>query len=96
MDKGLTNGIKKILLAGVGAAALTAEKAEELFDEMVEKGETTVERGKTLNQELKRTVKENDVRGTGEKRDLSKVVAKLSKDELAELKDLIEKAENKE
>ena len=96
MDKGLTNGIKKILLAGVGAAAFTAEKAEELFDEMVEKGETTVERGKTLNQELKRTVKENDVRGTGEKRDLSKVVAKLSKDELAELKDLIEKAENKE
>ena len=96
MDNSLTNGIKKILLAGVGAAALTAEKAEELFDEMVEKGESTVERGKSLNRELKRTVKESDIKGTGEKRDLSKVVSRLSKDELSELKELIEKAENKE
>ena len=30
--------IKKLLLAGVGAVAVTAEKSKELLDEMVEKG----------------------------------------------------------
>ncbi len=54
----LTDGLKKVFLASVGAVAITAEKASELFDEMVEKGEITVEHGKALNRELKRTVKE--------------------------------------
>ncbi|MBE5845546.1 MAG: hypothetical protein E7302_15490 [Butyrivibrio sp.] len=58
MDK-LTDGLKKVFLASVGAVAITAEKAEELFDEFVEKGEVTVERGKALNRELKRTVKDS-------------------------------------
>ena len=52
MDNSLTDGLKKILLAGVGAVALTVEKAEEILDEMVEKGEITVDQGKALNKEL--------------------------------------------
>ena len=55
--------VKKLLLAGIGAAATTAEKSKELLDDMVEKGELTVEQGKALNEELKhnikKTVKEN-------------------------------------
>ena len=51
------------MLAGIGAAATTAEKSKELLDDMVEKGELTVEQGKALNEELKhnikKTVKEN-------------------------------------
>ncbi len=92
----LTDGLKKILLAGVGAVALTAEKASEILDEMVEKGEITVEQGKALNKELKRTVKENTGKGAEEKKDLSKVVEGLSADELSKLKELIAAAENKE
>lgn len=91
----LTDGLKKILLAGVGAVALTTEKAGEILTEMVEKGEITVEQGKALNQELKRTVKENTEKKS-EKKDLSKVVEGLSADELAKLKELIAAAENKE
>ncbi|MCR4992132.1 MAG: aspartyl beta-hydroxylase [Lachnospiraceae bacterium] len=91
----LTDGLKKILLAGVGAVALTTEKAGEILNEMVEKGEITVEQGKALNQELKRTVKENTEKKSGEK-DLSKVVEGLSAEELAKLKDLIAAAENKD
>ncbi len=34
---------KKIILAGIGAAALTAVKSKALLDDMVEKGELTVE-----------------------------------------------------
>ena len=92
----LTDGLKKILLAGVGAVALTAEKAGEILEEMVEKGEITVEQGKALNQELKRTVKENAGKKDDGKKDLSKVVDGLSSEELAKLKELIAAAENKE
>ena len=52
-----TEDIKKIMLAGVGAVATTAEKGQELIDMLVKKGEMTVEQGKVLNQELKRNRK---------------------------------------
>ena len=62
MEK-LGSGLKKVLLVGIGAVAVTGEKSKELLDEMVKKGELTVEQGKVLNQELKhnikKTVKEN-------------------------------------
>lgn len=47
---------KKIFFAGVGAIAMTAEKAGELVSELAEKGEITVEQSKVLNEELKRNV----------------------------------------
>ena len=40
----LGEGIKKILLAGIGTAAVTAEKSKEVLDELVKKGELTVKR----------------------------------------------------
>lgn len=54
---GLGENMKKLLLAGIGAVAVTAEKSKELLDEMVKKGELTVEQGKVLNEELKHTIK---------------------------------------
>lgn len=53
----LGDGIKKILLAGIGAAATTAEKSKDILDELVKKGELTVEQGKVLNEELKHNIK---------------------------------------
>ena len=38
IDK-LSEDMKKIVLLGVGAAALTAEKSKELIEELVKKGE---------------------------------------------------------
>lgn len=46
--------VKKIFLAGIGAAAVTVEKSSEIVDTLVKKGELTVEQGKVLNEELKR------------------------------------------
>ena len=54
----LGDGLKKLLLAGVGTVAVTAEKSREILDELVKKGELTVEQGKVLNQELKHNIKE--------------------------------------
>ena len=56
--------LKKIVLFGVGAVASTYEKAADLIDELVEKGKITVEEGKELGEELKRTFKEKKEKDT--------------------------------
>lgn len=50
--------LKKVLLLGIGSAAYTYEKATKIVDEMVQKGRITIDEGKELSEELKRTVKE--------------------------------------
>ena len=57
-DLNLGDGLRKIVLAGIGALATTYEKSSEIVDELVKKGEITVEQGKALNTELKRKVSE--------------------------------------
>ncbi|MDO4537840.1 MAG: hypothetical protein Q4B54_06720 [Coriobacteriales bacterium] len=47
-------GVRKVFLAGVGAIATGAEKSQQIIDELVKKGELTVEQGKALNEELTR------------------------------------------
>ena len=84
-----SDDVKKVFLAGIGAAATTAEKEKELVYQLVKKGELTVEQGKVLNEELKHAVKEKlstPVDAEGIKKDLEKV----SKEELAAIKEKIE------
>ncbi|WP_255467149.1 phasin family protein [Raoultibacter phocaeensis] len=47
------DGFKDIFLAGVGAMAITGEKTKELIDQLIEKGELTVDQGKQINSELR-------------------------------------------
>ena len=49
---------KNIFLAGVGATAYSVEKAQELVDELVKKGELTVQQGKEVNEGLKHNFSE--------------------------------------
>ena len=49
--------LKKILLAGLGAVATTAEKSKELVEKLAKKGEITWEQGKVLNEELTQKMK---------------------------------------
>ena len=96
----LGEGLKKILLVGIGTAAVTAEKSEEILDELVRKGELTVEQGKVLNQELKHnikstvktaadSVKENAAR-KNEQEELKATISKLTPEQLAAVKAQIE------
>ena len=57
MDQ-LGEGLRKLILAGVGVAAATKEKSEVIFQELVRKGELTVEQGRVLNEELKHNLRE--------------------------------------
>lgn len=58
-DFDLGDGLRKVVLAGIGALATGYEKGSELVDDLVKKGELTVEQGKSLNTELKRKVGES-------------------------------------
>lgn len=68
--------LKKLFLLGVGAVATTAEKSKEIVDELVKKGELTVEQGKALNDELKRTIREKTKSASTENSDMN-IVNKL-------------------
>lgn len=50
--------LRKLIVASVGAADLGCEKLGKLLDECVARGEVTVEKGRVLNEELKRTCKQ--------------------------------------
>ena len=91
----LGNDLKNLLLAGVGAVAVTAEKSEELLKELVKRGELTVEQGKVVNEELKHKAKQklkdhvtvNVVKDYG---DLIDAVDDMSEEDLDRLMDRIE------
>ncbi len=86
----ISDGVKKLILAGVGAVALTAEKADEIVGTLVEKGEITVDQGKELNKELKRTY---DERKKGGAKDMEAFVDGLSDEELDKLKEALKNKE---
>lgn len=58
MENIFTDSIKTALYAGVGAVALVVEKSAELIGELASIGESTVEQGKAVNEELKQAVKD--------------------------------------
>lgn len=72
----MLNELKNIMLAGIGAAATTYEKSSKVIDEMVIKGKLTVDEGKELSEELKRTLKDKEEK---------KVDSTLTKDDMKEL-----------
>jgi len=90
--------LERIILAGIGAMAVTAEKSKEMLDELVKKGELTVEQGKALNEELKHTVK-NTISEAGKPVHefvASEVVSNLDKwtpDELAQIRAKLQELE---
>lgn len=97
----LGDDLKKIVLLGIGAAAKTAEKcadAKEIVDELVKKGELTVEQGKVLNEELKHTVKEkvNETVNAKKEELMEAKLAAMSKEELHLLKAKLEALEKDE
>lgn len=50
--EGLGDIAHNVFLAGVGAAAIVGERAGQVVDDLVKKGELTVQQGKVVNEEL--------------------------------------------
>lgn len=95
----MINEFKKILLAGLGTAAYTYEKSENLIKELIEKGKLSIEDGKELSEELKRNVKTKaqEIKPLT-KDDLVSILKDLNlatKDEISQLNERISKLEEK-
>ena len=84
--------LKRLVLAGIGAVATTAEKSQEILDDLVKKGEITVEQGKELNKELTHNIKKSVKERFGPE-DMETKLSKMSSEELARLKEKIAAAE---
>ena len=91
----LSEGIKKIFLAGVGAVAVTGEKSKDLIDKLVVKGELTVEEGKKLTEELKKKADEKaETRAANQSeskiRNVLSTIEKLTESEREKLKSALD------
>ena len=81
---------------------MTAEKSKEVLDELVKKGELTVEQGKVLNQELKHNIKESVKKNVNvtlkpsNPDELKDVLNKMTPDQLAALKEQIPQMQAKD
>jgi len=81
---------------------VTAEKSKEVLDELVKKGELTVEQGKVLNQELKHNIKESVKKNVNvtlkpsNPDELKDILGKMTPDQLAALKEQITKMQEKD
>ncbi len=90
MSKSISEDLKDVLLAGIGAMAVTAEKSQQIVEKLIKKGELTVEQGKVLNEELKHKAKDKVKDAiSGSKLCVDAVIdniGKMSDEEIAALK----------
>ncbi len=95
----ISGELRKVLLAGIGAVATTAEKSKDLVDALVAKGELTVEQGKVLNEELKRNVSESiqqakETKTAPASRTVLEQMDSMTPEQLQEIREKLEKLEN--
>ena len=88
-----------MLVLGIGAAAVTAEKARDMVDHLVEKGELSIEQGKVLNEELKhhiqtRVDEAKSERAAQRMEQLSSQIRSMSDEELEQLKEVIREVQS--
>ena len=79
-------------MAGIGAAAVTTEKAKDVADELVKKGSLTVEQGKVLNEELKHNIKETLDNKKKKDASVEELLSAMTPDQIDALKELLNKA----
>lgn len=51
-ENGLTDGLRKVFMAGVGAVAAVGERSGQVVETLAERGESVVKQGRDLNREL--------------------------------------------
>jgi polyhydroxyalkanoate synthesis regulator phasin len=95
--------LKNLLMAGIGTVAYSYEKALDIIDELVKKGELTFSQGRQFNEELKRTARydksdeKHDIQAVTVE-ELKEVISSLNlatKQDVEELKQRIENLENR-
>ena len=99
----LGENLRRLILAGVGVAAVTKEKGADVLNELVKKGELTIEQGKVLNEELKHNIKQKvkesvnvEVVKEADTNDILNKMDDMSAEDLAAIKEKLEKLSAKD
>lgn len=58
MDKSISENIRKLIMAGIGAVSAATEKSQDVLEQLAQKGEEAVSQGKVLNEQLRHEVKQ--------------------------------------
>lgn len=82
MSDNLNEGLKKAMYTGVGIAAVTVDMAGKAIDTLSKKGEEAIQKGKVLNEELKRKKAAVDANIA----DVADSLEKLGKEEVESIK----------
>ncbi len=93
LDKKIGDGLKKIALAGVGAAAIAAEKSSEVIDALAQKGESSLEKGKEVSKDVKQTFEEK--KAQFEESEFNEKLKSMTLTEMEAMKDTISRAQEK-
>ena len=83
----ITDAFQSIFLAGVGALSIGGEKAKDIVDGLVERGQVTVEQGRKINEEL--AYKAEETRNKFREESVRAYVKSLSPDERADFADQV-------
>ncbi|TDT63355.1 phasin family protein [Fonticella tunisiensis] len=86
---------KKIIFLGLGSAAYTYEKISDIIENLVKKGQLTVDEAKDLSEELKRNIKEKDESTKPLSKKDADIMNFVTRDELEEIKVKLLELENK-
>ena len=97
-DKQITEGLRKIMMAGIGAVTTGVEKSQEVIDKYAEKGKATFEQAKSATKDAAEKVKKAyDESGIPEwfspdvtKEMLLDAAQALSKDDMIWLRDALQ------
>ncbi len=82
MSEKISEGLKKVLYTGIGAAALTVDVTGKAINTLAKKGEEAIEKGKLMNEELKRKRGKAEV----EIKDMAAALGQLSREDIEAVK----------
>lgn len=88
--------IRRMFLAGVGAISMTGEKAKELVEELVKRGEISVAQGKTLTEELQRKLRTRVKSAVYKPENIAEYISEMSANEREVLRKKLDEMDRKE
>lgn len=87
----LSDDVRKVMMAGIGALSTVAEKTQETIDSLAKKGETALEHGQVLNERLRHKIRQAFQEGEADvksaKDEILKALDRLTPEELKEVKE---------
>ena len=92
----IDEAIRRMFLAGVGAISMTGEKARELVEELVKRGEISVAQGKVLTEELQRKIRSKVKSAVFKPENISECIEQMSADERSILRRKLDEMDEKE